>query len=148
MIPAWRLCSSRHDPLSGEGARLVGGRWNSPGTRLVYASSSLALCLAECLVHVSGSLPRDYVSVRLALPEEGVEVLDESKLRRGWQKRIAETRRIGDGWLERNESLALQVPSAVLPDSANLLINPNNAAFDRIEIEEARPFRFDPRLRR
>ena len=61
---AWRLASGNYPPLTGEGARLVGGRWNSPGRPLIYASESIALCLAECLVHVTGSLPSNYPSYK------------------------------------------------------------------------------------
>ena len=147
MIRAWRLASGRFPPLTGEGARLVGGRWNSPGRPLVYASESLALCLAECLVHVTGPLPADYVAFEIELSGDAVETLDASRLPAGWRDDPGYTRAIGDQWLAQARSPALAVPSAVLPASTNLLIDPLHPAADRIRLRGRQPFRFDPRLR-
>jgi RES domain-containing protein len=97
---AWRLASSRYPPLSGEGARLVGGRWNSPGRPLVYASESLALCLAECLVHVTGALPQTYTSFKISVPDDTIEELSLAGLKTGWERDLSQTRAIGDEWLE------------------------------------------------
>jgi RES domain-containing protein len=144
---AWRLASSRYPPLSGEGARLVGGRWNSPGCLLVYASESLALCLAECLVHVTGALPQDYTSFKISVPDDGVEELSLSGLKTGWERDPAQTRAVGDEWLEAQRSLALIVPSAVLPDSKNILLNPQHPSAARLRVLSQQPFTFDPRLR-
>lgn len=143
----WRLASRRYPPLSGEGARLVGGRWNSPGRPLVYASESLALCLAECLVHVTGSLPRDYVAFKIAVPDHGIEELRLKTLKAGWEHDLAQTRAVGDKWLTDERSLALIVPSAVLPDSKNILLNTQHPDAGRLRVISQQPFRFDPRLR-
>ena len=144
---AWRLASKRYPPLSGEGARLVGGRWNSPGRPLVYASESLALCLAECLVHVTGALPKDYYSFQLGVPENEFEQLGPRMLRTGWKADLARTRSIGDKWLREERSLALIVPSVVLPESSNLLINPWHPKAAKLRVILQKPFTFDPRLR-
>lgn len=144
---AWRLASRRYPPLAGEGARLVGGRWNSPGRPLVYASESLALCLAECLVHVTGSLPKDYATFKIEIPDDGVEELNLKKLKAGWEHDLAQTRAIGDKWLLAERSLALVVPSAVLPDSRNILLNPQHPGAVRLRVVSQQPFKFDPRLR-
>lgn len=118
----WRLASRRYPPLSGEGARLVGGRWNSPGHPLVYASESLALCLAD-------------------------EELRLRTLKAGWEHDLARTRAIGDKWLRQQRSLALIVPSAVLPDSKNILLNPQHPDSLQLRLISQQPFTFDPRLR-
>src|SRR5437868_10376311 len=97
---AWRLASGRYSPLTGEGARLVGGRWNSPGHPLVYASESLALCLAECLVHVTGALPQNYTSFKIFFPDDSVEELSLAGLKTGWERGPAQTRALGDEWLK------------------------------------------------
>ncbi|MDT7807436.1 MAG: hypothetical protein QOJ70_1249 [Acidobacteriota bacterium] len=144
---AWRLASSRYPPLTGEGARLVGGRWNSPGRPLIYASESLALCLAECLVHVTGALPREYTSFKISVPDDSVEELNLAQLKAGWERDPAQTRAIGDGWLEEHRSLTLIVPSAVLPDSRNILLNPQHSGAARLRALSKQPFTFDPRLR-
>lgn len=143
----WRLASGRHPPLSGEGARLVGGRWNSPGRRVVYASESLALCLAECLVHITSRLPRDYVAFKIEVPDDGIEYLKVSDLRIGWERDTTYTRVVGDEWLKEERSLALVVPSAMLPESGNVLLNPLHARASELKIISQQPFTFDPRFR-
>lgn len=144
---AWRLASGRYAPLTGEGARIVGGRWNSPGRPLVYASESIALCLAESLVHLPGRLPRDYTAFKIALPPDAVEVLEADLLKADWASDAGYTRAIGDQWLDQARSLALAVPSTILPESTNLLINPVHPDADQATVVDQRPFQFDPRLR-
>ncbi|HEU0015503.1 MAG TPA: RES family NAD+ phosphorylase [Longimicrobium sp.] len=147
MSVAWRLASSRFDPLAGEGARLVGGRWNSPGRPVVYASESLALCLAECLVHVTGRLPRDYAAYQVEIPGDEIETIAPQSLPADWRHDVGITRGLGDRWRDERRSLALAVPSAVLAHSTNLLLNPLHPAAGRMRIVERQPFQFDPRLR-
>jgi RES domain-containing protein len=144
---AWRLASGSYPPLTGEGARLVGGRWNSPGRPLVYASESLALCLAECLVHVTGSLPSTYVAFKISFPDGESEELNLKTLKAGWEHDLAKTRAIGNKWLAEARSLALIVPSAVLPDSKNILLNSQHPSAARLRGVSQQPFTFDPRLR-
>jgi RES domain-containing protein len=143
---AWRLASARYPPLAGEGARLVGGRWNSPGFPLVYASESLALALAESLVHIPGPLPRDYAAFKLQFPDAHIEILDRASLKSDWSEDIGYTRAIGDQWIQQNRTLALAVPSAILFESMNILINPNHPAANLVVVVDRQPFRFDPRL--
>lgn len=126
---------------------MVGGRWNSPGRPLVYTSESLALCLAECLVHVTGPLPRDYVAFKISVPGDAVETLDAAALKPGWQADVGYTRAIGDQWMDQARSLALAVPSLVLPESTNVLLNPLHPQADSLAVADQQPFRFDPRLR-
>lgn len=147
MTILWRLASGRHPPLTGEGARLVGGRWNSAGRPLVYGSESLALCLAECLVHVPGPLPRDYVAFRLAVPDDQMEVLYADLLKSDWRADLGYTRAIGDQWLAQERSPVLAVPSAILPASTNMLLNPLHPDAGGVQVVDRQPFRFDPRLR-
>ncbi|HWK89713.1 MAG TPA: RES family NAD+ phosphorylase [Longimicrobium sp.] len=143
----WRLASGRYATLAGEGARLVGGRWNSPGRPVVSASESLALCLAECLVHVTGALPRDYVAFKIEIPDGEVESIPSATLAPNWRQDPGYTREIGDRWLREARTVALAVPSAVLADSTNLLLNPLHPAAQGVRIVDQQPFQFDPRLR-
>lgn len=147
MIAVWRLASGRYPPLTGEGARLVGGRWNSPGRPLVYASESLALCLAECLVHLPARLPLDYLAFQLAIPDDSLGSIGADLLSDDWELDIGVTRAIGDAWLIQAKTVALAVPSAILPASTNFLINPAHPRFGEVQVLEQQPFRFDPRLR-
>jgi RES domain-containing protein len=107
----------------------------------------LALCLSECLVHITGALPRYYTSFKISVPDDSIEELDLAKLKAGWERDTAQTRTIGNEWLEERRSLALIVPSAVLPDSRNVLLNPQHPAAARLRVVSQQPFTFDPRLR-
>ncbi|HLA09496.1 MAG TPA: RES family NAD+ phosphorylase [Pyrinomonadaceae bacterium] len=144
----WRLASRRHEPLGGDGAGRAGGRWNSPGRPLVYTSESIALCLAECLVHVTGQLPSDYHVFEIAVPDAAIEYLDISTLKKAWQRNLGDTRAVGGQWLISKRTLALVVPSAVLPKSMNVLLNPTHPRSGELRIVDRQPFRFDPRLGR
>jgi RES domain-containing protein len=96
-----RVASGEQSLLAANGrrrARLVGGRWNSPSRPLIYASESLALCLAECLVYVTGALPQDYTSFKISVPDDGVEEQSLAELKAGWEWDTAQTRAIGDRW--------------------------------------------------
>ncbi|MDQ3223821.1 MAG: RES domain-containing protein, partial [Gemmatimonadota bacterium] len=89
MITAWRLVKPRHaaDAFDGEGARLHGGRWNSPGTRVAYASDSIALAALEVLAHLqSTSVLQAYSLASLRFPAESVEVLETTALPSRWRR--------------------------------------------------------------
>lgn len=147
MTIVWRLASGRYSPLDGGGARLVGGRWNSSGYAAVYTSESLALCLAESLVHITGSLPRTYLSFKIYVPDDAIEILDISSLESRWEDKLDYTRSLGDEWLNSRRSLALAVPSVVLPESTNFILNPLHPRSAELSIVAQRPFKFDARLR-
>ena len=151
MITAWRLVKSRHSAAAfdGEGARLYGGRWNSPGTRIAYASDSIALAALEVLAHLqSTAVLQSYSLAGIRFPEEVVEVLPETSLPHGWRRFPSPpaNQAIGDQWVSQGRSLVLRVPSAIIPSAANFLINPLHPAFSRAVIERPERFAFDPRL--
>jgi RES domain-containing protein len=98
-------------------------------------------------VHLPGSLPPDYVAFRLSLPSESLEVLDLTRLKSGWREDIGFTRGVGDEWIRQNRSLALAVPSVVLAESTNVIINSAHPRAHEVLVDEAMPFEFDPRLR-
>jgi RES domain-containing protein len=141
------LASNHYPPLTGEGARRAGGRWNSPGLAVVYSSTSLALCLAEALVHLPGPLPANYHSFKISIPDDAVESFDIASLNSNWAQDQAYTRAFGDEWLKEKRSLALTVPSAVLPESLNILVNPLHARISEVQVVDQGLFTFDPRLR-
>lgn len=145
----WRIGSSRYDPLDGEGARRVGGRWNSPGRPVVYAAASAALAVLEKLVWVDvEDVPNDLLLFEIAVPDEVcVEHIAPKALPSRWTEPGSPAcAEIGDAWLARGTSVALTVPSAVLPEERNVLLNPAHAAATRLRVAEQRPFRFDLRL--
>jgi len=147
----WRLTRKKYagEAFTGEGARRFGGRFNSPGTRAVYAAESLALALVETLVGLTdyADLYR-YVFFRVELDEEHVEVLSREKLPEGWDARppTGASRQVGDAWLREGWPLALRVPSVVVPYSYNYVLNPDHPAFREIETHDAEELPVDPRL--
>lgn len=152
MIPAYRLCKTRHlgTAFSGEGARLNGGRWNSPGLAVVYAASSLSLATLEVLVHLEDpeALARMFSWVPVEIPEDCVEYLDVAKLAAGWNADEAGiiSRSAGDAWLRAARSAVLAVPSVVTPVEWNFLLNPAHPRFSDIRIGQPVSFKPDPRL--
>jgi RES domain-containing protein len=152
-MQVWRLVKTRYaaTPFDGEGARLYGARWNSPGKRIAYASGNSALAVLEVLVHMTGggSLP-GYSLVSTSLPGSLVEVIDPADLPDNWDSSPVppEVQAVGDAWLASTRSLALRVPSALVRDSYNILINPEHGDFGRLTIVSTEPFDFDRRLLR
>lgn len=151
MTTGWRIVRPEfgREPYSGRGARLYGGRWNSPGVSMAYASATLSLAALELLVHVSRSLllPK-YLSVACHFPEALIEDLDPSRLPPEWQDFPAppELVSIGDAWVRSRSSAVLKVPSAVIPMDYNYLLNPDHPDFRLVDIEPPRPFALDYRL--
>ncbi|WP_437481010.1 RES family NAD+ phosphorylase [Sorangium sp. So ce1014] len=138
-----------HDAFSGEGARLYGGRWNSPGTAMVYLGESLSLCALEVLVHLQATAPLDaYSLIRVDFDSSYLTDVDQGTLPPGWADSPppAEVQQIGDGWVAGTAGLLLRVPSAILPAENNILLNPKHPAFGTLRISAPVPFRFDPRL--
>lgn len=151
-LAVWRLLSRRHTvhAFDGEGARLYGGRWNHPGTAVVYASLTLSLAALEVFVHVDPEImPPDLVALRAELPA-GLVIhrLTAADLPAGWRAYPAPEalQDLGTGWLEEASAVALAVPSAVIPQEEILLLNPAHPAFAELRRDEPVPFAFDPRM--
>ncbi len=151
-LSAFRLVSPRwaSTAFSGEGARKYGGRWNSPGRPLVYLGGSRALCALELLVHLTspGSRRKPYCFMEATFPANEILTLSPRDLPENWRESptAKETRRLGDHWLTKGEFLALQVPSVLVPEEWNFLINPSHPRFSKIALSGVTNFRFDPRL--
>lgn len=147
----WRICRAIHagEAFSGEGARLYGGRWNSPGVRVVYTSPSLALAAVETFVHLEPNLrPDDLVSIEAELPEAiAAAHLDPKSLPRKWYEiRDDSLRKYGDRWIRAGKEIALHVPSAAIRGEWNVLINPGHFDFSKLKIGKPKPFDFDLRM--
>jgi RES domain-containing protein len=147
----WRICRAIHAAraFSGDGARLFGGRWNSPGVRIVYSSSSLALAAVETFVHMEPNLqPDDLVSIEAEIPEGlAVDSLDPHSLPRKWYElRDESLRTIGDRWIRVGKTVALHVPSAAIRGEWNVLLNPEHSDFRKLRIAEPKRFEFDLRM--
>jgi len=152
-VRSWRLVKERHaeNAFDGEGARLYGGRWNSPGQRVVYTSGSLALAALETLVHLDPAMPLPrLLAFSLHLPPGDIisAALPTSYSLDGPLPDLTETRRLGDQWLEEGRHLAFSVPSSIVPQEFNLLINPLHSRFAELVIAPPVAFAVDVRLRR
>jgi RES domain-containing protein len=154
-MQVWRICRAQFaaEAFSGEGARRFGGRWNSRGVPIVYASSSLALAAIELFVHLDpNQQPDDLVYVSATLPAgEPRRSVAEKDLPVDWwlTEKLAgleATRAQGDAWARAGESLALEVPSAALRPERNVLINPAHKAAKEIVVAQPEPFVFDARM--
>ncbi len=140
----YRVCRAVHAKLDGEGANLVGGRWNSPGHAVVYMAESTSLAVLENLVHMSTvDFPVGYVSVSALIPNE-INSLTEEDVKKDLPN--LGPREIGDRWLESVASAVLRVRSIVVPEEFIFLLNPRHPAFAQIIAEPAIPFVFDERL--
>lgn len=147
----WRICRQRYaaEAASGEGARLYGGRWNSRGVRVVYASTSLALAAVETFVNLEPNLvPSDLVAIAGNIPED-VEILRVTleNLPAKWNRSREESlRKVGDAWVREGLTVALLVPSAAIRGEWNVLINPAHKDFSRVRFEKPESFEFDVRM--
>jgi RES domain-containing protein len=136
----WRLCRRPHADLSGEGARIFGGRWNSPGRPVVYLAEHPALAALEVRVHLDlpfELLPSDFVLMRVSLPDDLITQMADAG---------SETVAIGNAWLAEGRSVAVRVPSVLLPYAWNVLLNPRHADMVHASIAGIERFHFDPRL--
>jgi len=150
MPVAWRIVKERHatTAFSGDGAAQAGGRWNSRGIRVVYASGSLALAALETLVHLNPPVPFRFVTFRIEFDPGLVETLPFSNLPPDWTEEPGppSTRRIGDAWVRSARSAVLELPSAIIPGEPNYLLNRAHPDFVKIRIGAPEPFAFDSRL--
>lgn len=147
----YRLAKSKYSQkLSGKGAEKTGGRWNSKGVPMVYTSDSRALCTTEIAVHIPlGLLPSDYKIISIDIPDSvKILILPGNKFPADWNSipHSGSTQKIGDDFIEQNESAVIKVPSAVVPGDYNYLLNPNHNDFQQINILKIKPFVFDSRL--
>jgi RES domain-containing protein len=141
----WRVCRRRHAAFDGEGARLAGGRWNHPGTAMVYTSATLSLAALELLVHAApDEMPGDLVAVAAEIPD-GVpktEIVIERVPDRDWRRypALLDLCEWGTRWVSTLHSAVLGVPSAVIPGERNYLLNPAHKAFREIQVFAPEPF--------
>jgi RES domain-containing protein len=149
----WRICRSRYaiEAASGEGARRFGGRWNSRGVRVVYASTSLALAAVETFVNLEPNLrPADLVSIEGLIPNT-LEIgrVEMKTLPANWHETRDESlRAFGNKWIQSGKTAALLVPSAAIRGEWNVLLNPAHPSFSAIEFHVPEPFLFDLRMYR
>lgn len=143
----YRIADSRYSPESGDGARLHGGRWNSPGRSVIYACETATGAMLEKLVHTNGRMPKHQVCVTYEAPNALKAISIEPAAVPGWEKAdMIASRASGDAWLASGESAILRVPSAVFSVEHNVLLNSGHQDFAKVRVVSIEPVRWDDRL--
>jgi RES domain-containing protein len=147
-LQVFRIASAAYPVFDGGGAQRWGGRWCSPGRRVIHTSSAYSLTLLENLVHWnSARLPPDMRSVVATIPEAvGRLVLDPKTLPEWDRPDYGVSRAFGDAWYDDGAAAVLVVPSVLSPFEPNVLINQGHPDTDLIQVSAERAAALDPRL--
>lgn len=151
-LRVWRLTKPAYVPTAfdGRGASDFGGRWNPVGTPTIYTAEALSMAALELLVHLSAEAVRTmpYVAIPAWLPASSVETLAANELPDGWNAPSAPVALadIGKRWMSSGRSLALRVPSAIVPVERNVLVNPHHPQMASVQTGEPQPWLYDGRL--
>ena len=150
-LKGWRIVLENQaaTAFDGEGARLYGGRWNSVGVSMVYASQHQSLAALEVRVHIDKTrMRRLYQSFAFHFDEVLMKLFDVAGLPRDWMQEPPppSLQQLGDVWVKSNVSAILAVPSVIIPKELNYLINPKHPDFAKLKFEPPTGFAFDQRL--
>jgi RES domain-containing protein len=148
-LTIYRVCTSRHPENAGEGSRLYGGRWNHKGTAVLYCAATVSLCELEILAN-SAKLPVDRMLIRAEVPDSlPVLTIRDADLPPDWNDLAAplSTKDIGTNWVLAKTTTILSVPSVVVPQERNFILNPAHPDFRKIRFSAPEPLEFDPRLK-
>lgn len=144
----WRI--SNHATLDGQGGLMAAARWHTQGNRIVYLASNPASALLEILVHLEvteEALPERFQLLKIGCPDSvSIARVDAGTLPKNWASDARVTRAIGDRWLAERRSALLSIPSAIVPETENWLLNPLHADAGRLKIEWSGRFPYDGRL--
>jgi RES domain-containing protein len=144
----YRLTTGKFaNDLSGTGAKIYGGRWNPTGLAVLYTSQFISLAILEILVRASRyTTPATYTLTEIEIPDNGIFQLSLKKLKKEWKQDLIYTQGIGEDFLSANQSLCLQVPSAIVQQENNLLLNPLHTDFKKVKIISTDLLELDKRL--
>ncbi|TFF34981.1 RES family NAD+ phosphorylase [Mucilaginibacter psychrotolerans] len=146
----YRIANCKYiNSLDGIGARQFGARWNSKGNAVVYLASSRALSVLEVLVHLQPLFtPNGFCVADIEVPDDKILTLDIKSLPANWKELDSspELKKIGDDFLKNGEYLMLKVPSAIVEQEHNYMLNPSHPDTTKVKIINKRPFNFDERL--
>jgi RES domain-containing protein len=142
----WRI--SRHRDLSGAGGLKAPGRWHYAGQPIVYLAGSPSAALLEVCVHTSANdVPPEFTLLKIEGPDSKVAVIELEDLPHNWRMRHEATRDLGTAWLRKNDSVLLQVPSAIVPVTVNFLFNPMHVDAAEFRITDVFSYPFDSRIK-
>jgi RES domain-containing protein len=134
--------------ISGNGAALYGSRWNSKGIHLLYTSQFISLSILESLVHLKrNEIPPTQYLLHIEFPDEKkITEISFNKMKKNWHRESEYTQWIGDQFMQNKEGLVLKVPSAIVPQENNFLLNPLHAEFKKVKIISSELLQLDKRL--
>jgi len=147
----YRLSKAKYkNDLSGRGAEIAGGRWNSKGTAVVYTCESIALCNVEVAIRIPlGIIPSSYHLIHIELPKKTkIKTIKPSSLPHDWNSypHSHSTQAIGDRFISEMKELVMKVPSAAVQGTYNFLINPYHKDMNKVKITKTEEYSFDKRL--
>jgi RES domain-containing protein len=146
-IIAYRIADIRYPIFDGSGARMMGGRWNSPGQAVIYASLSYACAMVEKMAQVGTSkAPRHQAWIAIQVEDFEIEDLSPDDLPEWDVDDQIASRRYGDDWIQSQRTPILFVPSVIAPADKNVIINPAHPDFLRLICSDSKPVNWDKRL--
>ena len=136
--------------ISGTGAAMYGGRWNKKGSPVLYTGESPEIALLETIVHSPPLLVPDYDILVIEIPEDSITKLSINQLPKNWKDYPAPTilSEIAEKWINEGKTMALQVPSCIIPSAYNYIINCRHVAYSQVKIISRARFHFDTRLKK
>lgn len=144
----WRI--SNHATLVGEGGLIASARWHTQGHPILYLAETPAGALVEVLVHLEldpAHMPRSYKLLKAEAPNDiSRQEIGKAVLAQNWTQDPLATRTLGDEWLRSRATALLRVPSAIVPETFNLLLNPHHPEAGRVRIVSHRDYPWDKRL--
>ena len=151
MIHAWSITKARHaaTAFTGAGAKTYGGRWNSPGTAVVYTTGSISLAILEMLVNMQAQdLMRHYVIFLVSFDPTLMTTVNPAALPTAWRRSPspATVQQVGDTWVAGARSAVLRLPSVIVPSEWNYLLNPAHRDFASCTIGPKQRIKLDLRL--
>jgi|SRR5690348_9173318 len=144
----WRI--GNHTALDGRGGLLASARWHTQGRPIVYLAESPAGALVEVLVHLEldpGHLPKSYRLLKAQAPDDlAMQTIPRTELPNGWINNETATRTVGDEWLASGKTALLRVPSVIVPETSNLLLNPEHSDAPKVKVLWQAEYPWDARL--
>ena len=151
-LTGWRIIKKKHKrtAFEGDGARIYGGRWNPVGTPVIYAAESLSLATLEIVVHLERAelLYTSFIKIPITFDAHMVHTVKRRTLPKDWNRLppSESTQKLGYQWISQSKFAVLKVPSTIIVEEYNYLINPNHHDFSRMKIGKPQKYKFDPRL--
>lgn len=149
LLNVYRITKKKYaTDLTGKGASLNGGRWNKIGTPILYCGESIEIALLENIVHLPANLIPNFMLLTLQIPVDSIQIIAVVDLPGNWYKQPAPEilAEIGEDWVKSNSTIALKVPSVIVPTSNNYVLNCSHPNYKKVKIVEQQSFPLDTRL--